>query len=87
MTFASRDNLAIYDDIGDTGGRVYRDFCGNCGSSVLSLVESMSGLAFIKAGTINDTSWINPTLHIWCDSAQPRVTIDDNATQLAKEST
>jgi hypothetical protein len=86
LTFSNKDNLANYQDTGDTGGRVDRHFCGKCGSPILSLVESMPGLAFIKAGTLNDTSWLNPTLHVWCDSAQPWVTIDRNATQLAKGS-
>jgi hypothetical protein len=47
-----------------------RRFCSACGSSIFSTIESMPGLAFLKAGTIEDTSWIEPTVEIWTGSAQ-----------------
>lgn len=48
-----------------------RSFCSNCGSPVMSRIDAMPGLTFIKAGTLNDTSWLNPTLEVFCRSAQP----------------
>ena len=27
----------------------------------------------IRAGTLDDTSWLKPTMEIYCDSAQPWV--------------
>jgi hypothetical protein len=30
----------------------------------------MPGLAFIKAGTLDDTSWLKPTTEVYCSSAQ-----------------
>jgi hypothetical protein len=33
----------------------------------------MPDLAFIKAGTLEDTSWLQPTLEVWARSAQPWV--------------
>jgi hypothetical protein len=36
----------------------------------LSTIESMPGLAFLKAGTIEDTSWIEPTVEISIGWAQ-----------------
>jgi hypothetical protein len=47
-----------------------RRFCSACGSAIFSTIESMPGLAFLKAGTIEDTSWIEPTVEIWTGSAQ-----------------
>ena len=34
-------------------------------------------LAFIKAGTLDDTSWLEPEMEIWCESAQKWVTFDE----------
>jgi hypothetical protein len=31
----------------------------------------------LKAGTLDDKSWLEPTIHFWCDSAQPWVEIKD----------
>jgi hypothetical protein len=47
-----------------------RSFCSNCGSPLISRIDAMPGLAFIKAGTLNDTSWLNPTLELWTTSEQ-----------------
>ena len=48
-----------------------RRFCSSCGSPIFSTIESMPGLAFLKAGTIDDNAWIEPTVEIWTGSAQP----------------
>ena len=48
-----------------------RHFCSNCGSPIFSVIESMSELAWLKAGTLDDTSWFEPTAEIWTRSAQP----------------
>ena len=30
----------------------------------------MPDLRFIKAGTLDDTSWLDPKMHVYCDSAE-----------------
>lgn len=50
-----------------------RHFCSACGSPVFSTIESMPEVAFLKAGTIDDLSWFEPTAEIWTRSAQPWV--------------
>lgn len=66
----NRAQLKFYDDKGDSGQPVRRGFCPNCGSAVISEVAVTPDLEWIKAGTLNDTSWYSPTVSIWCDSAQ-----------------
>ena len=39
----------------------------------IARIDAMPGLAFVKAGTLNDTSWLKPTVEVWCRSAQPWV--------------
>jgi len=48
-----------------------RRFCSACGSPIFSTIESMPGVAFLKAGTLDDASWFEPTAEIWTRSAQP----------------
>lgn len=50
-----------------------RSFCSECGSPIVGRIDAMPGLAFVKAGTLNDTSWLKPTVEVWCRSAQPWV--------------
>ncbi|NCF50388.1 aldehyde-activating protein [Gammaproteobacteria bacterium] len=87
LEFEGDDNLGEFLDQGETGGAVRRRFCRNCGSPILSLVESAPGLGFIKAGTLEDRSWLNPTMHIWCDTAQPWVEISDDAVKIPRNPT
>ncbi len=63
----------VYTDLGSSGQPVYRHFCGRCGSPIFSDVVSRPTLDWVKAGTLDDRSWLRPTLAIWCDSAQPWV--------------
>ena len=65
--------LKTFNDRGDSGKAVYRRFCPECGSPILSEVEAMPDLAIIKAGTLDDTAGLEPKMEIYCDSAQPWV--------------
>ena len=48
--------LKLYQDSDtDTGNTVNRYFCGQCGSPIYSEVPAQPGMAFIKAGTLDDT--------------------------------
>jgi hypothetical protein len=58
---------------GDSGKEVTSKFCPNCGSTLLSEPELMAGVSMIRAGTLDDTSSLKPTMEIYCESAQPWV--------------
>jgi hypothetical protein len=60
----------IRDSIGGSGLSVGRIFCGSCGSTVLTYTDAIPEWEFIKAGTLDDTSVVKPTLEIWCEDAQ-----------------
>ncbi len=62
--------LKDYVDKGESGLPVHRNFCPECGSPVLTVVDAMPQLTFVKAGTLDDTSTLNPTMEIFCSSAQ-----------------
>jgi hypothetical protein len=75
--------VSSFRDTADSGGDVERQFCGTCGSALISRVGSMPDLAWIKAGTLDDVSTLQPQMHIWCDSAQPWVTLPDDLPRMA----
>jgi hypothetical protein len=49
--------------------------CVGCGSQVWSEPAELSDLKILQAGTLDDTSWLEPIAHIWTRSAQPWVEI------------
>ena len=59
-----------YQDAGESGKSVDRIFCSDCGSPLISRVEVAPGMAFIKAGTLDDASGFDPAVHIWTKSKQ-----------------
>jgi hypothetical protein len=61
---------AVFEDKGSSGMPVYRHFCSACGSPIFSDVVATPQLDWLKAGTLDDTSWIRPAANIWCESAQ-----------------
>jgi hypothetical protein len=68
---------ATYEDIGDSGLPVRRKFCQKCGSPIFSEVAATPNMDWLKAGTLDDPSWLQPQVNIWCDSAQPWVPMSE----------
>jgi hypothetical protein len=62
-----------YASKGDSGKDYIRRLCPNCGSTLLSEPAALPGVAVLRAGTLDDTSWLKPSMEIYCDSAQPWV--------------
>ena len=76
------DTLATYEDHTGTSGKpFYRSFCSRCGSPIAGQGDAYSGLIFIKAGTLDDPSWVKPGAHIWCSEKQPWVVIEEGVVQ------
>jgi hypothetical protein len=71
--FSIEGDVKTYEDKGESGGTVYRRFCPECGSPIVSDVSSMAGVTILKAGTLDDTSWLKPGMQVWTKSAQPWV--------------
>ncbi|ABC64034.1 GFA family protein [Erythrobacter litoralis] len=59
-----------YEDHGESGQEVLRDFCGNCGSPLFNRVAATPGLIWIKVGTLDDTADFTPAMHLWTKSKQ-----------------
>lgn len=72
-------DLTTYQDQGSSGQPVFRKFCGTCGSPVVTDTQDAEaqGMIFIKAGTLDETADLLPTLHYWKSSAQGWFTFPD----------
>ena len=62
--------VTTYNDTGDSGATVRRQFCNTCGSPVFTRIDSPPGMMFIKAGTLDDTTMLKPAFHCYTKSKQ-----------------
>jgi hypothetical protein len=77
--------LAQYEDRGgDSGQPVIRKFCPSCGSPVTSKAAALPQWDFIKAGTLDDTSWFQPQVHMFCEHAQRWTWMEDGVPRVPR---
>lgn len=75
--FEIRGELGIYTVEGDSGKPVHRRFCPTCGSGIYLDCEADPGYVFVKAGTLDDASWVKPEMHIYTARKQPWIDLND----------
>jgi hypothetical protein len=76
--------ITTFHDTGSSGQSVERNFCPECGSPIFTAAAAIPDITFIKAGTIDDTSWLDPTVHIYCDSKEAWAPIPEGTQRFAK---
>jgi hypothetical protein len=79
--------LKTYTDTGASGKNVYREFCPDCGSAVLTDTDAAreGGIIFLKAGTLDETRDLKPTIHCWSISGQDWLTYPEGDTVMEKQ--
>ncbi|MGD8207892.1 MAG: GFA family protein [Thiohalocapsa sp.] len=77
-TFSVTGELGTYVVEGDSGKPVTRSFCTKCGSGVYLECASDPGYVFVKVGTLDDASWVEPQMHIYTASKQPWLELADD---------
>ena len=58
----------------DSGNSRFGLFCGACGSRIANGQTPSIGMLSLRAGTFDDTTWVEPVGDIWTKSAQKWVT-------------
>ncbi len=61
----------------DSGNKTECIFCPDCGSRIYNAPTAVQGVLNVKPGTLDDTSWLAPGVHVWTRSKQPWVEIPD----------
>ena len=54
---------------GDSGSVVYRDFCGTCGTPILSRLAAQPGIVLVKVGTLDDPTSLPPQVEAYTHRA------------------
>ncbi len=81
VSLADADGLQSFTVTADSGQTVTREFCGQCGSPLFTRAQNNPGFLWIKAGSLDDSSWLVPTDSCWTGSAQNWAPADSSLTQ------
>lgn len=65
-------------DFTASANRMHRHHCSRCGVALLFSSPGYPGIVALKPGTLDDTSSLRPTAHMWYQSAQPWLNIGDD---------
>jgi hypothetical protein len=63
--------------IADSGRPKVRFLCADCACWVFGASSADTGLRRVRAGTLDDTSWLRPTVHYWTRSRQPWIVLPE----------
>ena len=62
----------------DSGNKLRKDFCPNCGAQMFGGNEARPGSLAIKAGVINEKELIKPQFNVFAGSKVPCTILDDS---------
>lgn len=89
-----RDSLALtgtlqtFEDRGESGQPVYRRFCPQCGSPVITDTPAAAaqGVIFIKGGTVDDAYRVlRPERHYWTERLHDWLTLPSSDVMLNRQ--
>jgi hypothetical protein len=63
--------------LADSGRTTTRWMCLECGSWICGGIGPDSTPRNVRGGTLDDTSWLQPTVHLWTRSKQPWVVLPE----------
>jgi hypothetical protein len=69
--------LRDYASVAESGRRMHRRFCPNCGTHVFSEAEERPHLVIVRNGALDDTSLLKPQATIWTAEAPEWAWIDE----------
>lgn len=73
-----------FETTSDGGRKVRRGFCPTCGSRVFAATDSAPDLITILAGSLDDPSRFQPSMHVYTDSAHAWDRIADGLPSFAR---
>ena len=80
-TLQVKGELTPWSRTSDEGNTNTRYSCASCGNIIYGTGESNPELAKLQAGTLDDTSAVEPEVHMWTLNKQPWLTLPTNARQ------
>lgn len=76
--------LSSYSHTSDSGSTMIKRFCNNCGSLLFGNNSAKTGVLSIRAGTVDQSNLIEPTVNVFMESKVPSTSIDQTLKQVPK---
>jgi hypothetical protein len=73
--------LKLFERTSESGRTVGSCFCPECGTRIYTIPSLAPGFLSLKPGTLDDTSWLRPQLHVWTSSKQDWFEVPADAKQ------
>src|ERR1043165_3238981 len=70
-----------YVSVADSGARMHRRFCADCGTHLFSEAETRPHLIIVRNGALDDRELLKPGATIWTDSGPGWARIDESLPQ------
>ena len=81
LSISGSEHLGRYTVTADSGRDVSRLFCTTCGSPLFTEADNNPELVWVKAGSLDDGAWLQPTDRCWTGSAAPWAPANDALTR------
>ena len=75
-----------YTTTDDSGRKITRQFCPNCGSPLFTRAEKYPEFVFLKAGSLDEPEVIKPSCEVWTRCAVPWAYIDQTLPRYSESS-
>lgn len=79
--FTITGEMGDFVSVADSGTRMHRRFCPQCGTHLFSEAETRPHLIFVRAGSLDDTSLARPEATIWTEQAPRWARMDERLPQ------
>ena len=66
----------------DSGREIDIVRCAQCGGRLWHEPLAAPQFVFVMAGTLDDSSWVTPTSHIWIEQADPSINMAEDALKI-----
>jgi hypothetical protein len=73
-----------YEVVSSSGNSATRAFCGRCGSPLFAFTSARVDFVGVRAGSLDDPSWFQPTADVWITSGQPWDLLHPETTKYAR---
>ena len=74
----TRGEVKTYASTSAAGRGKLGAFCPDCGTRIYHKPEWRKGTVSVKPGTLDDTSWLKPAMHLWTSSKQGWIKIPED---------
>lgn len=83
---SSENDTKSFTKISESGDKISRHFCPNCGSPIYSTPKKHPGYIWVRSGTLDNPDLVKPSHQSWTDSKVAWAEISKDIMSFAKSS-